>query len=306
MAITVLLVDDVPELRSVVRQALKLRTGFAVVAEAEDGATAIDAAARHQPEVIVLDLGLPDLAGHEVLRRLRAVSPAAQVVVYTGSYTADRVSIRHEVEAFLTKDRDVAYLVDLLARLSRPRYDSAAIDLGPAHSDVATARRFVVEQCAAWGCGDLLDDAELVVSELVTNALLHGTRHCELRAGLSDAALRLQVIDQGAGMPDPQAAGDRDEHGRGLLIVSAVCAAWGVEALPGGGKVVWAEILRPLVDPGGDDPPGRAPDDVASRLRNGDPATGDRPGRPNENRPPSTPQAVALARRRRIPPAGVI
>lgn len=140
----------------------------------------------------------------------------------------------------------------------------------------------------------------------MTNALLHGTRHCELRAGLSDAALRLQVIDQGAGMPDPQAASDRDEHGRGLVIVSAVCAAWGVEALPVGGKVVWAEILRPLVEPGGDHPPGRPPDKVASRARNGAPATGDRPGRPNDNRPPSTPQAVARARRRCSPPARAI
>ena len=45
-------------------------------------------------------------------------------------------------------------------------------------------------------------------------------------------------------MPDPQTADDRAEHGRGLLLVSALCVAWGVEALPDGGKVVWAEIMR--------------------------------------------------------------
>jgi hypothetical protein len=69
-----------------------------------------------------------------------------------------------------------------------------------------------------------------------------------LRAGLSDRALRLQVTDYGPGMPDPRAADDRAEHGRGLLLVSALCVGWGVEALPAGGKVVWAEILRSDAD----------------------------------------------------------
>ncbi|MCA1846209.1 MAG: response regulator transcription factor, partial [Actinobacteria bacterium] len=99
-----LVVDDVPELRSIICQAIRLRGGFAVVAEAEDGASAVSAAARHQPEVIVLDLGLPDLAGHEVLPMLRAVSPAAQIVVYTGSITPERMPVVHQAEAFVTKD----------------------------------------------------------------------------------------------------------------------------------------------------------------------------------------------------------
>ena len=81
MAVTVLLVEDMAELRSVLRQTLQLRGGFEVVAEVGDGGAAITAAARTQPDISVLDLGLPDIAGHEVLTRLRAVAPAAQVVV---------------------------------------------------------------------------------------------------------------------------------------------------------------------------------------------------------------------------------
>ena len=297
MAISVLLVEDVPELRSVIRQALKLRGGFDVVGEADQGAAAIVAAARHQPQVIVLDLGLPDLAGHEVLKRLRAVSPAAQVVVYTGSYTPDQVSITDEVEAFITKDRDVAYLLDLLTRLTRPHYETAAVDFGPDRRDVAAARRFVLERCGQWGCGDLVEDAEMVVSELVTNAILHGAGRCQLSAGLSDAALRLQVLDPGAGMPDPQDARRGDETGRGLVIVSALCAAWGVEALPGGGKVVWAEILRPLPDPGGDDPSETTPHDTRQSTPGEAPPSGEqRSG--HESTPPTT-RALAVARRRR-------
>jgi CheY-like chemotaxis protein/anti-sigma regulatory factor (Ser/Thr protein kinase) len=262
MGRSVLLVDDVPELRSVIRRSLRLRGGFDVVAEAEDGAGAITAAASHQPEVVVLDLGLPDLAGHEVLTRLRAVSPASQIVVYTGSATPDGLPLSGEVEAFVTKDQDVSYLVDLLSRLNLRRYETARLDIGPEPADVALARRFVAEQCRDWGCGDVVEDAQLVVSELVTNALIHGQSRCQLRAGLSDAALRLQVVDSGAGMPDPQIAGEGDEHGRGLLLVSALCAAWGVEALPAGGKIVWAELLRPLRDPGDDDPRSGVPADL--------------------------------------------
>jgi CheY-like chemotaxis protein len=258
MSRSVLLVDDVPELRSVVRQALRLRGGFDVVAEAEDGATAITAAARYQPDVVVLDLGLPDLAGHEVLTRLRSVSPVAQIVVYTGSLTPDRLPLAEQVEGFVSKDQDIAYLVDLLSRLSWRRHETACLELGPDTSEVILARRFLAEQCTAWGCSDLVEDAELVVSELVTNALIHGGSRCELRVGLSDAALRVQVVDEGEGMPDPMAARQGDEHGRGLLLVSVLCEAWGVEALPGGGKIVWAELLRPLTDPDGGGPSARA------------------------------------------------
>lgn len=191
-------------------------------------------------------------------------------------------------------------LVDLLGRLNWRRSETARLDLGPDTRNVAAARRFVADQCREWGGGDVADDAMLVVSELVTNAVIHAGSHCELRAGLSDAALRLQVVDHGDGMPDPQTAGSKDEHGRGLLLVSALCAAWGVEALPGGGKIVWAELLRPLREPGGDDPDRRAPTGrPVVEEAPGDPAGGVGPssggGRPQSRRS----NAVAVARCRR-------
>ncbi|HYH50698.1 MAG TPA: response regulator [Acidimicrobiia bacterium] len=295
MARSVLLVDDVPELRAVIRQTLRLRGGFDIVAEAEDGAGAISAAARHQPDVVVLDLGLPDLAGQEVLTRLRAVTPAAQIVVYSGSVTPDRIALSSEVEAFVTKDHDVSYLVDLLARLNWRRYESARLEIGPDTADVARARRFVADQCQQWGCGDVVEDAQLVVSELVTNALIHGQSRCELRAGLSEAALRLQVVDSGTGMPDPQVAGEGDEHGRGLLLVSAICAAWGVEALPDGGKIVWAELLRPLHDPGDGDPPAAASADLPGKAAPTSPATPGFDSAGGAGPPAPADQSVAVA-----------
>ena len=75
MAIRVLLVDDVVEVRRLVRTSLRFRGGFDVVAEASDGAEAIRMAETLRPDVVVLDLGLPDIAGHEVLSHIRAASP---------------------------------------------------------------------------------------------------------------------------------------------------------------------------------------------------------------------------------------
>ena len=156
-AVTVLLVEDVAELRSVLRQRLRLPGGFVVVAEAGDAAAAIVAAARHQPDVVVLDLGLPDFAGHDVLTRLRAVAPAAQVVVYTGSVTPDRFPLADEVDAYVSKDHDIGHVVDLLSRLRR-RYHTAVVDLGPQPADVPAARRFLARHLRRWGCADRLDD----------------------------------------------------------------------------------------------------------------------------------------------------
>jgi CheY-like chemotaxis protein len=243
VAVTVLLVDDVVELRTVLRQALRLRGRFDVVAESGDGAGAIAAARLYQPDVVVLDLGLPDLAGHEVLTGLRAVAPKAQVVVYTGLASHDRQALIHQVDAVVHKNQDIRYLVDLLSDISRTRHRTATLQLGPDLGQVSKARRFLMEQCQQWQCVDVIPDAELVISELVTNALVHAGPTCLLRARLAEGILRLEVSDESDGMPDPMASDSQAEHGRGLLLVSALCRAWGVESVPEGGKLVWAELM---------------------------------------------------------------
>jgi anti-sigma regulatory factor (Ser/Thr protein kinase) len=86
-----------------------------------------------------------------------------------------------------------------------------------------------------------VQSAALVVSELVTNAVTHADCPCKLRVAISANALRLEVTDTGGGTPDPFSAADDDEHGRGLVLVTAIATAWGVESAPDG-KTVWAEI----------------------------------------------------------------
>ena len=71
MTIRVLLVDDVVDVRRLLRTALRFRGGFEVVGEASDGGEAVQLAESLRPDLVVLDLGLPDIAGREVLSRIR-------------------------------------------------------------------------------------------------------------------------------------------------------------------------------------------------------------------------------------------
>jgi CheY-like chemotaxis protein len=247
--VTVLLVDDVPELRAVLRQRLRLRGGFEVVADVGDGASAVTAATLHQPDLVVLDLGLPDLAGQEVLTGVRAAAPGAQIVVYTGSVSRENFALTHEVDGYVPKDQDVTYLVELLVQLTARGRQAASLRLGPHTADVALARGFLVAHCERWGCVDLLDDAQLVVTELVTNALVHGGSHCDLAIVYRDRWLRIEIQDFGSGGPDLQAVDVESEGGRGLLIVSAMTESWGVQPLPAEGKVIWAELRSTIRPP---------------------------------------------------------
>jgi CheY-like chemotaxis protein len=244
MAARILLVEDVDELRSVVKQVIGLRAGLEVVGEAGDGRSAIELAGALQPDVVVLDLGLPDLAGREVLTALRAAAPGAQVVIYSGTHTADRRDLAQRAEGYVSKDREVTYLVDLLADISRRHYKAAYQAFEGELTDVGRAREFLRAQCSVWGCGRVLDNALVVLSELVSNAIVHVRGRVAVRLVLVDNVLRMEVTDAGGGAPDLQAPGPGEDHGRGLLLVNGLSASWGVDTLADG-KCVWAEVNIP-------------------------------------------------------------
>lgn len=79
----ILLADDVPEFRRIIRLTLERDTRFEVVAEADSGDEAVALAAEHRPDVIILDLDMP-VSGQEVLPKLREAAPGVRVVVLTG------------------------------------------------------------------------------------------------------------------------------------------------------------------------------------------------------------------------------
>jgi CheY-like chemotaxis protein/anti-sigma regulatory factor (Ser/Thr protein kinase) len=243
--IRVLLVDDVVEVRRLVRTSLRFRGGFEVVGEAADGAEAVRLAEQLRPDVVVLDLGLPDIAGQEVLSHVRERSPASKVVVFSGLETVDRAWLADHAAGFVLKDADLGYLVDLLESVGRTADNEAVIDLPHDLSSVSDARRFVKQKLADWGIVEPVDDALLVVSELAANALTHAHSSYRVRIATTDAALRIEVDDDGTGTPEPQPLTETEEHGRGLHLVGALAASWGMEAADIGGKRVWAELPLP-------------------------------------------------------------
>ena len=108
------------------------------------------------------------------------------------------------------------------------------------------ARRLLGIALAEWGLGHLADAAELITSELVTNAFIHGQEPALLniytdRVGDRGGLLFVEVEDAGEHMPQPEDAAENAESGRGLQIVEALADDWGVEPL-GSGKRVWASL----------------------------------------------------------------
>jgi anti-sigma regulatory factor (Ser/Thr protein kinase) len=121
-------------------------------------------------------------------------------------------------------------------------------DLVARPNAVRQARRMTRAWLTAWSvCEETCDTAALVASELVTNAIVHTSSQlvvCELTDDVEK--LRIAVCDEGCPSGAslcPPAGRDSDEHGRGLLLVAAMCSAWGAREL-GSGLQVWAELPR--------------------------------------------------------------
>ncbi|WP_175420843.1 SpoIIE family protein phosphatase [Streptomyces griseus] len=112
---------------------------------------------------------------------------------------------------------------------------------------VGRARELARTQLTAWGLDDLVDTTELLVSELVTNALRYGEGEIRLRL-LRDRTLVCEVWDAGLVQPRRRRARDTDEGGRGLQLVGLLSAAWGSRRTPRG-KTVWFELALPDGEP---------------------------------------------------------
>jgi anti-sigma regulatory factor (Ser/Thr protein kinase) len=111
-------------------------------------------------------------------------------------------------------------------------------------SSVRSARRFVAEWCAAAGLtADRCDDALLLASELVTNAVLHGRSEVVVEVETSGRRVRVIVADENSRRPQPVPEDPNALDGRGLALVDAVAVRWGVDERPLG-KAVWFELER--------------------------------------------------------------
>jgi hypothetical protein len=134
--------------------------------------------------------------------------------------------------------------------------------LSTSPEEARSARLFVRELLTRWGLTDLVDDAELIVAELVVNAVRHGVHAAPVVAAVAPGGgqaggqptvqlcllqrvgeVMLAVTDPSVEPPVPQTPDSSWECGRGLQIVGALSYVWGWSPIEGYGKAVWA-VLR--------------------------------------------------------------
>jgi serine phosphatase RsbU (regulator of sigma subunit)/anti-sigma regulatory factor (Ser/Thr protein kinase) len=139
------------------------------------------------------------------------------------------------------RDDDIALLT---ARFDGFPPDSVGYwHLDPHPLTAGQARRLTRRVLRRWGLDDLLDSTELMVSEIVTNAVRYASRPISLRLLRTDV-LRCEVTDDSPQVPRMRQAAPGDEGGRGLFLVDRLAQRWGATRLSTG-KVVWFEQQIP-------------------------------------------------------------
>jgi anti-sigma regulatory factor (Ser/Thr protein kinase) len=127
----------------------------------------------------------------------------------------------------------------------------ALIELPPTPVAIAIARQFVIEHGEGLDL-ELIEDAELLVSELVTNAIRHGRPSIRMLVRREPPGIGVEVHDQGPGDPVLPAGEPMPDQrsGRGLRMVAVIASAWGVRRPEEGpGKVVWFSLQPPAKVP---------------------------------------------------------
>lgn len=113
--------------------------------------------------------------------------------------------------------------------------------LRPVPTSAGIARRFVGTTLISWGWDTVVELVTLLVSEVVTNAVLHARSDFELSVVSGSHHLRIEVSDSSPVVPVQRQRDDDALTGRGLALVDQLASAWGVTE-HAGGKVVWFEV----------------------------------------------------------------
>ncbi|MEV5319578.1 SpoIIE family protein phosphatase [Streptomyces sp. NPDC052687] len=175
--------------------------------------------------------------GHRLLREALAAD-AGPAGPDSLDETCDRI-LRALLPAGGSSDDDVALL---LARThGLPASQVATWDIPSDPALVSPIRKQVVEQLSTWGLTDASFTTELVVSELVTNAIRYGSHPIRLRLIHDADTLICEVSDTSHTAPHLRRAKTWDEGGRGLLLVAQLTQRWGSRHTPEG-KTIWAEM----------------------------------------------------------------
>ena len=198
----VVVVDDAPEVRLVVRTSLRLSGHFDVVAEAGDGAAAIDLARKHQPELMLLDVSMPGVDGLQALPLVLEVSPDTQVVVYTG-FAEEGLAVRARqlgAAAYLEKSAKTEEVVETLLSLlpEQKRTNLGPVD-GALHDQDGTGEEVLSEHLERFR--EVFEEAAIGMATMTLSGQL-------VRSNRAFADLVGRPVDQLVGTPYAAIAGE--------------------------------------------------------------------------------------------------
>ena len=243
--------DDVEDVRALLAAALRQDGRFDVVGSASDAAGAVELVRERAPDLLLLDLAMPGGDGLTALPRIRAEAPGTRVVMVSGfpSGRLEALTTASGAVGYVQKGLSIHSVVDdvvrvweLLDNIEQVLRRSAS--LPQELSSSAAARRFVEDTLQRWDHEHLLDTVNLLVSELVTNVVVHARSEAEVAVLLTPEVLRVEVSDESSAPPTPRDADDDATSGRGMALIDMLATAWGVTQRAVG-KTIWFEVPRP-------------------------------------------------------------
>jgi len=242
-----LIVDDDPDQRAIVRTLLT-DAGIGPITEAVDGPQALAIVEAVQPDLVLLDLAMPGPSGLVILPDLAKLAPQASIVVLS-NFPRRRVgdlAIARGAVGYVEKRTPPERLVQeilVAAALTAAASEPIVAELA---ADTTSPRqaRVLVRDLLGEGADELVDTVQLLVTELVTNAVLHASSAPRLEMHLGQRTIRMAVYDADPTLPERREPDVDRPGGRGLHLLDMLATRWGAEA-HGDGKVVWFELDRP-------------------------------------------------------------
>jgi DNA-binding response OmpR family regulator len=213
---------------------------------------AVRAALKRAPDVAVVDLRWPPAVDVAMALRYSGEGDAPTIVLRTGRSGNDvsvvarltgAVGVLHDDVAARNLGRELARLTDMVGAAASVLH--RALTLPADVTTPAAARSAVSAALAEWSMDELTDAVVLLVSELVTNAVIHARTEVDVVVYSLADCIRVEVSDQSPELPLRRPPDWTREGGHGIEIVALQATDWGVAARAGG-KTVWFELARSL------------------------------------------------------------
>jgi DNA-binding NarL/FixJ family response regulator len=250
--IRLVIADDSPDIRLLLQIEISDRAELELVSEATTGHEALRLATALRPDVLILDLKIPVLDGLTALPQVALVAPDTRVVIVS-AFPADLYSaaaLGAGAVAYVEKTTPIKHLVDdvmrgagLLDTVLEPLPASASQTWSRQPRSASQARSFVAAALGTWEQPHLIETVQLLISELITNVLIHTTTTPAARITLLRDHVHVEVLDGDPTPANARAAAADETSGRGLNLVGALASAWGSTELAHG-KVVWFDLAR--------------------------------------------------------------